>query len=377
MTRIRHGRFTDLDPATLYQLLRLRVDAFVVEQRCAYPELDGRDLEPETVHWWVEEEGQVLACLRVLAEPGVNGGAASSIGRVVTAPQGRGRGLAGRLLSAALATCPRPVALHAQAHLAALYARHGFVRDAPDDVEDGIAHTWMRLDAHASVAADPDALVAGVSGEPRLLGWARRLAAVAQNGLAYHDANDFEGVRYTEVRAVATELMTAAFTGSEPATVAAVLSGDEGYTTPKIDVRAVVVRDGQVLFVREVADGGWTLPGGWADTDDVPSAAIEREVREEAGLAVRATRLLAVLDRTRHGHTPRFPFRVWKLLVLCAQLDPSAEPAPDLHETSEVGWFALDDPDLRACLSAGRTVPGQLDLIAAHLDHPARPADFD
>src|SRR5690606_34048120 len=80
---VRVASFAELDAPTLYRLLKLRVDVFVVEQKCAYPELDGRDLEPETRHLWIEDgAGAPLAYLRVLREPD----GAARIGRVVTAP---------------------------------------------------------------------------------------------------------------------------------------------------------------------------------------------------------------------------------------------------------------------------------------------------
>jgi ElaA protein len=69
---VRVANFTDLDATTLYELLRLRVDVFVVEQRCPYPELDGRDTEPATRHLWLpdpERGGSPVAYLRLLAEP--------------------------------------------------------------------------------------------------------------------------------------------------------------------------------------------------------------------------------------------------------------------------------------------------------------------
>lgn len=131
----------DLEPALLYRILQLRVDVFVVEQHCAYPELDGRDLEAGTRHWWVEEDGAVVACLRTLAEPG--GGA--RIGRVAVAPAARGRGLAGVLVAAALEAVDRPVVLDAQAQLVDWYARLGFAVDGEPFTEDGIPHVPMRL----------------------------------------------------------------------------------------------------------------------------------------------------------------------------------------------------------------------------------------
>ena len=114
---------------------------FVVEQRCPYPELDGRDVEPGTRHLWLTDGGGALAYLRILADPdGV-----ARIGRVVVAPAARGGGLAGRLMAEALEVVgDRPCVLEAQSHLVAFYARHGFAVSGPEYVEDGIPHTPMR-----------------------------------------------------------------------------------------------------------------------------------------------------------------------------------------------------------------------------------------
>src|SRR5437867_2300603 len=92
-------RAGELAPGQLYALLKLRVDVFVVEQKAAYPELDGRDLEPGTAHYWVSEDGQVLGCLRVLAEPD----GSARIGRVCTVKEARGKGVGRMLMDAALA----------------------------------------------------------------------------------------------------------------------------------------------------------------------------------------------------------------------------------------------------------------------------------
>src|SRR5688572_21089128 len=94
---LRVARFTELDTATLYAILRLRGDVSVVGQRSAYPDLDGRDDEPGTRHIWLDDHGP-RAYLRLLAEPD----GSARIGRVVVAPDSRGAGLAGRLMSAAL-----------------------------------------------------------------------------------------------------------------------------------------------------------------------------------------------------------------------------------------------------------------------------------
>lgn len=132
--------FAELDARTLYALLRLRVDVFVVEQQCPYPELDGRDTEPGTRHVWsAGDSGAPEAYLRVLDDPD-----GARIGRVVTAPHARGSGLARRLVEAALEVVgDRTVRLEAQTYVADFYTRYGFVVDGPEYVEDGIAHVPM------------------------------------------------------------------------------------------------------------------------------------------------------------------------------------------------------------------------------------------
>ena len=130
-------------PATaLYGILRLRAEVFVVEQACVYLDPDGRDLEPSTRHLWIEEDGTVVAALRVLDE----GDGAVAIGRVVTAKPHRSRGLASALVREALSPAPTgPVRLNAQSHLADWYGRHGFAVGGDEFVEDGIPHVPMVL----------------------------------------------------------------------------------------------------------------------------------------------------------------------------------------------------------------------------------------
>jgi len=132
----------ELTAPALYGILKLRAEVFVVEQACAYLDPDGRDLEPSTRHLWSEDgSGAVIAALRVLAEPD----GASSIGRVVTAPEHRSQGLAADLVRRALADAPRPVRINAQSHLVDWYARFGFAVAGAAFVEDGIPHTPMAL----------------------------------------------------------------------------------------------------------------------------------------------------------------------------------------------------------------------------------------
>lgn len=144
---LRRAWARDLDAPTLYALLRLRVEVFVVEQNCPYAELDGRDLEPRTRHFWLESpSGAVLSTLRLL-EDHADGATLFRIGRVCTAAAERGRGHTTRLMAAALSEIgEHPCRISAQTYLAQMYARHGFVADGPEFDEDGIAHVPMVRD---------------------------------------------------------------------------------------------------------------------------------------------------------------------------------------------------------------------------------------
>lgn len=137
---IASGALADLSPLVLYELLKIRSDVFVVEQDCAYPDLDGRDTEPGAVHFWAEVDGEVAACLRRLREPD----GSVRIGRIATRSDQRGRGLAAALIDAALAGVGTGVLLDAQEQLEGWYERLGFERVGTTFVEDGIAHVPMR-----------------------------------------------------------------------------------------------------------------------------------------------------------------------------------------------------------------------------------------
>jgi len=136
---VRSARFADLDVGTFHDMVKLRVDVFVVEQDAPYPELDGRDDEAATVHWWIERDGDVVSVLRVLDQ----GAGTVQIGRVVTAADHRGEGLSATLVTAALEGTWGAVVIKAQAHLEDWYRRFGFERTGPDFLEDGIPHAPM------------------------------------------------------------------------------------------------------------------------------------------------------------------------------------------------------------------------------------------
>lgn len=132
-------RSEDLTIEQFHDLLRLRVDVFVVEQECPYPELDGRDLEQGTTHLWISTEDRIAASIRLLTDPAVH-----RIGRVVTSADHRGAGLAARLMQTAIELCDGPIELDAQSYLHDWYERFGFQRAGAQFIEDGIPHIPMR-----------------------------------------------------------------------------------------------------------------------------------------------------------------------------------------------------------------------------------------
>jgi ADP-ribose pyrophosphatase YjhB (NUDIX family) len=204
--------------------------------------------------------------------------------------------------------------------------------------------------------------------EPAWLEWARRLNALAQTGLTFAE-NPYDIERYTAIRTIAAE-MIAQQAGLDADRVLRLLVADAGYATPKVDVRGVVFQDGKILLVQERSDGLWTLPGGWADVGDSPAEAVVREIREESGFETRATKLLALLDRNRHGHPPHL-IHIYKVFIQCEIVGGSPTTS---HEIQGVGFFGEDEiPDL----SLTRNVPAQIARMFEHYRHPDLPADFE
>jgi ADP-ribose pyrophosphatase YjhB (NUDIX family) len=193
---------------------------------------------------------------------------------------------------------------------------------------------------------------------------------VAQAGLTYaRDPYDLE--RYRDVRRVAAEIAAAGSAGDSER-IAHFFASERGYPTPKVDVRAAVIAQDRILLVREREDGGWTMPGGWADVGESAGEAAVRETREEAGLNVRAVKLIALLDRERRGH-PRHPEYSYKIFFACELVGP-ATPRPESAEITDAGFFSRDD---LPPLSLGRITPQEIELAFAHRAAPQLPAEFD
>jgi ADP-ribose pyrophosphatase YjhB (NUDIX family) len=205
------------------------------------------------------------------------------------------------------------------------------------------------------------------------LDWAQRLQALSQTGLTFSD-NPFEVERYESIREIAAEMM-AAHSELSVESIRDLFADQAGYATPKVDVRGVVFRNtadrsAGILLVKERRDGRWTLPGGWADVNDSPAEATEREVYEESGYRVKAVKLLACYDRNKHDH-PAYAFHIYKLFFLCDLV--GGAPASSV-ETEEAGWFRETEIPT---LSLPRVTPSQIKRFFEYYRHPEWPTDFD
>ncbi len=197
---------------------------------------------------------------------------------------------------------------------------------------------------------------------------ARRLQSIAQAGLTYGE-NKYDLERYEELKKISIEMM-AEYSDTPFEKIKTLYDLEDGYLTPKVDVRSVVFQDNKLLMVKETIDGCWSIPGGWADVGYTPSEIAVKETLEEAGLAVKPLRLLAVLDKKCHPHPPT-PFYTYKIFIRC---EPAGGSLMAGMETSEVKYFGLDElPEL----STERITASQIQLLFEYLYDPGKPVAFD
>lgn len=259
-----------------------------------------------------------------------------------------------------------------------------YVGDAPSDIQAAKAAgvnmavaAWSpQADAAALALLHPDAVMTSISDfrrwlrqheTVRLVTLAQQVQALAQTGLTFtKDPYDIE--RYTLLRDIAAQLM-AIHVAPDSQSWLTLFQGQQGYATPKVDVRGIVLRDGKLLLARERDDKLWSLPGGWADVGDRPSEAIRRELQEETGLAVKVNRLLGVWDRNLHGHPP-YPFHVYKMIFLCEECGGELGVQ---HDSLEVDFF---DPRHLPPLSLTRIMPVEIQTCLT-LAARQGPAYFD
>ena len=202
------------------------------------------------------------------------------------------------------------------------------------------------------------------------LEWAKEIQAIGQTGLHFTD-NIFDIQRYNRLQEIAADII-ANYSNLEFDEIIHYNKNEFGYATPKVDVRGVLFKNDKILLVSEkLDDGKWTLPGGWADVNESPKEAVEREIFEESGFECKAVKVLAVYDREKQQHRPPFPQHVYKLFYLC---EITGGKATRSIETSDINFFGKDNlPEL----SLSRVTREQILRFFEFRENPDRPTDFD
>ena len=207
-----------------------------------------------------------------------------------------------------------------------------------------------------------------MSDEPQWLTIAREVRAIAQTGLTF-TADGFDHQRYRRLQELAALLLAQGTPEHE--SILHLLRQEKGYATPKVDVRGAAFVDGRVLMVREISDGKWTLPGGWADVNQSAGECVVREIAEESGFHARAMKLAAVYDYQRSGHPVHHIDSIYKMFFICEIIGGEARAS---DETSEVAFFARHE---LPPLSLGRTTAAQIDRMFHHREQLQLATDFD
>lgn len=171
--------------------------------------------------------------------------------------------------------------------------------------------------------------------EPLWLKWAREIQAIAQTG-DHYALNGFQKARYSRLNEIAAEIISE-HSDANSEYLIQMFKSQTGYATPKVDVRGAVFQKKKILLVRERADSRWTMPGGWADVGESPSQSVVREVFEESGLIVKASKLVGIFDANRSNDAPLAVFHAYKIIFLCEILDGELSLS---DEISEVRFFS-------------------------------------
>ncbi|WP_347814366.1 NUDIX hydrolase N-terminal domain-containing protein [Alkalihalobacillus sp. LMS39] len=259
-----------------------------------------------------------------------------------------------------------------------------FIGDSDADIEAGNranVHTvgvhWLPEYHSEKFTCKPNSYFANVSDfitsleektSYKWLEWAKRIQALSQSGLAFSkDAFDIE--RYEELRNISAEIM-AEHTGIKMEKIKTLFAKEQGYHTPKVDVRGVVWMEDKILMVKEKIDNKWALPGGFCDIEHSPSENIVKEIKEESGFDVVPTKLLAILDMNKHPHPPQ-PYHYYKIFIECEIIGGFAEIG---IETNDIRFFSEEQlPEL----STGRNTASQIKMAFQFLKDRKKEAIFD
>ena len=189
--------------------------------------------------------------------------------------------------------------------------------------------------------------------QTKWLKWASQLQSIAQAGLTF-GADTYDIDRYEQIRNIAIDIIHE-YTDVDHLKIRELFASETGYQTPKVDIRASVIKDDKILLVREKVDGAWSLPGGWADVNTSVRESAIRECIEEAGAIVNPMRIIAVQVADRHN-TGIVPFTIYKIFVECDLVEKSFV---ENTETFGADFFEFEHlPEL----SLPRTTKEQIEL---------------
>ncbi len=170
----------------------------------------------------------------------------------------------------------------------------------------------------------------------RWLDWAKELQFLSQVGLTYSE-NNFDIERFKRIREISAEMISY-YSEIPLEKVKDLFCNETGFQTPKLDTRAAIFENGKILLVKELNEK-WSLPGGWVDVNESIKSNIIKEVKEEAGLNVKAVKLIALQDRNKHNK-PVYAYGICKVFVLCEKI--GGRFLQNI-ETTESKFYALDE----------------------------------
>ena len=187
----------------------------------------------------------------------------------------------------------------------------------------------------------------------------QQLQAIAQSG-KYYTKDVFDMERYEQLEDVAKKI-AAKYTGADEQQLNIFFDSDNGYVTPKVDVRAVTFNsEDKILLVNEKLSDTWSIPGGWADIGYSAGEVAIKETHEEAGIHVTPKRLIAVRDIQKHNYAKKNLSYIYRHIIECVPYDNNIGDV-DTSETDAANYFTLDEA-LQLKLSLNRNIPEDLEL---------------
>lgn len=180
--------------------------------------------------------------------------------------------------------------------------------------------------------------------EAEVIKIAKRIQAISQTGIRFTKDN-FDKQRYEELRELSVQL-TAQVTDAKLEKIRDLFTYEDGFQTPKVDIRAVVINDNKILLTKEKSDSKWSLPGGYADVNYSPSEIAVKEVFEETGLNVKVNRIIAIIDTNKHNF-PTLEYHFYKIIILCDLIDGNLRGSDETEESSFFNFNNLPELSLK------------------------------